>query len=255
MAAHEPEAGGPPGRDALAKLGIAIDRDADVPIGVQIGWAIRARIGDGTLRPDERLPGLRDLAAATGVNINTVRAVYQRLEHDGVVKSRHGSGTFVTSTENGSSAGTIAASAAREAHESGIDPRAVAAALYVAPASASPDDDDAARRRALRTQIRVLTLAIDEIEARRPRVPPAAKPARPGAGPRLLGVAELEQVRDDLLRQIAALQQDIGAPQPADTNPKQPAKEPNTSAAPAGTTAGKTKRRPRATTGPAPARG
>ena len=68
------------------RLGIAIDRDADVPIGVQLGWVIRARIGDGTLRPGQRLPGLRDLAEAAGVNINTVRAVYQRLEHEGLVQ-------------------------------------------------------------------------------------------------------------------------------------------------------------------------
>jgi DNA-binding transcriptional regulator YhcF (GntR family) len=255
MGAHEPEAGAPPGQDALAKLGIAIDRDADVPIGVQIGWVIRARIGDGTLRPGQRLPGLRDLAEAAGVNINTVRAVYQRLEHDALVKSRHGSGTFVTSAEDGSAtAGTIAASAAREAHESGIDPRAVAAVLYVAPASASLDDDDAARRRGLRTQIRVLTLAIDEIEARRPRVQPEAKPVRAGSGPRLLGATELEQVRDALLRQIAALQQDIGAPQPTNPRPRS-TKEPNKAAAPVSPAAVKKKRHARATTRPAPASG
>jgi DNA-binding transcriptional regulator YhcF (GntR family) len=240
----------------LARLGIAIDRDADVSIGVQMGWVIRARIADGTLPPGQRLPGLRDLAEATGVNINTVRAVYQRLEHDGLVKSRQGSGTFVTSAENGSSAaGSIAASAAREAYESGIDPRAVAAALYVAPASASPGDDEAARRRALRTQIRVLTLTIDEIEARRPRVPAEGKPARADAGPRLLAVTELEQVRDDLLRQIAALQRAADAAHPADPGPKQPAKEPNTAGGPADATAGREKQRARATTRPAPASG
>jgi DNA-binding transcriptional regulator YhcF (GntR family) len=252
---REPQAEETPAQ-VLARLDIAIDRDADVPIGVQMGWVIRARIADGALRGGQRLPGLRDLAEATGVNINTVRAVYQRLEHDGLVKSRHGSGTFVTSAENGSSAaGTIAASAAREAYESGIDPRAVAAALYVAPASASPDDDDAARRRALRTQISALSLAIDEIEARRPRVPPAGKPRRAGAGPRLLGVTELERVRDDLLRQIAALQQAIDAPQPTDPNRKRSAKEPDTVVAPAGSAAGGKKRRPRATARPAPASG
>jgi DNA-binding transcriptional regulator YhcF (GntR family) len=256
MAAHEPEAGGAPGQGVPASLSITIDRDADVPIGVQIGWVFRARIGDGTLRLGQRLPGLRDLANATGVNINTVRAVYQRLEHDGLVKSRHGSGTFVTSAQDGSAtAGTIAASAAREAHESGIDPRAVAAALYVAPASASPDDEDAARRRALRTQIRVLTLAIDEIEARRPRVPPAGEPARPDAGPRLLAAAELERVRDDLLGKIAALQQDPGAQPPTDASPKQSAKQPSPADAPAGTAAAKKQRPARATTRPAPASG
>lgn len=252
MRGHEPDAGRPPGRDVLVRLGIAIDRDADVPIGVQLGWVIRARIGDGTLRPGQRLPGLRDLAEAAGVNINTVRAVYQRLEHEGLVKSRHGSGTFITSAKDGSAtAGTIAASAAREAHESGIDPRAVAAALYVAPASASLDDD-AAQRRALRTQIGVLTLAIDEIQARRPRVKPEGKPARAGSGARLLGVAELEQVRDDLLRQVAALQHDIGVPPPSDPHPRPP-KQSNTAAAPVSTSAAKKKRRARATTRPAPA--
>jgi DNA-binding transcriptional regulator YhcF (GntR family) len=255
MAAHEPEAEGPPGQDALAKLGIAIDRDADVPIGVQIGWVIRARIGDGTLRPGQRLPGLRDLAEAAGVNINTVRAVYQRLEHEALVKSRHGSGTFITSAEDGSAtAGTIAASAAREAHERGIDPRAVAAALYVAPAVASLDDDDAARRRALRTQIGALTLAIDEIEARRPRAQPQAKPVPAGSGPRLLGATELEHVRDDLLRQIATLQQGIGGAQPTDLEPR-PTKQPNTAGASVSTAAAKKKRRARATPRPAPASG
>ena len=34
----------------LENLGIAIDRRGEVPIGVQIAWAIRARLGDGTLR-------------------------------------------------------------------------------------------------------------------------------------------------------------------------------------------------------------
>jgi DNA-binding transcriptional regulator YhcF (GntR family) len=255
MAAHESDAGGAPGQDALAKLGIAIDRDADVPIGVQIGWVIRARIGDGTLRPGQRLPGLRDLAEAAGVNINTVRAVYQRLEHEALVKSRHGSGTFITSAEDGSAtAGTIAASAAREAHECGIDPRVVAAALYVAPAVASLDDDEAPQRRALRRQIGVLTLAIDEIEARRPRVQRQAKPVPSGSGPRLLGVTELERVRDDLLGQLAALQQDIAAPQPTELEPK-PTKEPNTAAASVSAAPAKKKRRARATPRPAPASG
>src|SRR6476469_9864582 len=82
----------------LDNLRIAVDRDADVPIGVQIAWTIRARIGDGTFAPGQRLPGLRALADATGVNFNTARAVYQRLESDGLVDSRRGAGTFVTST-------------------------------------------------------------------------------------------------------------------------------------------------------------
>src|SRR5436309_13983353 len=114
----------------LDDLRIAIDRNADVPIGVQIAWTIRARIGDGTFAPGQRLPGLRALADATGVNFNTVRAVYQRLESDGLVNSRRGAGTFVTSTAGVSPrVERIAAGAAIEAHASGIDPRDVAAVL------------------------------------------------------------------------------------------------------------------------------
>ena len=42
--------------------GLAIDRDAEVPIGVQLAWALRSRIAEGALKPGQRLPGLRDLA-------------------------------------------------------------------------------------------------------------------------------------------------------------------------------------------------
>ena len=45
--------------------------------------------------PGDRLPGLRDVAEATGVNVNTVRTVYQRLEREGLIDSQQGSGTFV----------------------------------------------------------------------------------------------------------------------------------------------------------------
>jgi len=38
---------------------------------------------------------VRDLAAQLGVNVNTVRAAYAELERDGLVRTRHGVGTFV----------------------------------------------------------------------------------------------------------------------------------------------------------------
>src|SRR5665213_1308702 len=83
---------------SLEGFDVAIDRDAEVPIGVQLAWALRTRIRDGRFKPSQRLPGLRDLAEAIGVNVNTVRAVYQRLEHEGLIDSQQGSGTFVAST-------------------------------------------------------------------------------------------------------------------------------------------------------------
>jgi DNA-binding transcriptional regulator YhcF (GntR family) len=192
---------------------VAIDRDAEVPIGVQLAWALRSRIGDGRLAASQRLPGLRDMADALGINVNTVRAVYQRLEAEGLIASHQGSGTFVTAAPQRSSAvGTIAASAAREALETGVDPREVAAALYV---SAEPqpgvEDDALERRRLLRTQIAALERALAEIESSHPGVAPPGGGIRAGVGPSLLSEQELEDVRTQLVRRLATVQAAIDA--------------------------------------------
>jgi DNA-binding transcriptional regulator YhcF (GntR family) len=185
---------------------LAIDRAGEIPIGVQLAWALRARIGDGRLAPGRRLPGLRELAEMLGINANTARAVYQRLEQEGLIDSRQGTGTFVASVaQEPSAVGQIAADAARQARKTGVDPREVAAALYVA---GEPSADDAAqgveRRRELRAQITALEQALSEIQARHPGLIPApSKPLR-HAGPRLLGVQELERVRAGLVRRLAA---------------------------------------------------
>jgi DNA-binding transcriptional regulator YhcF (GntR family) len=208
-AREEPAAAG-----EVPAAAIAVDRHAEVPIGVQLAWALRSRIADGRLAAGERLPALRDLAAATGVNVNTVRAVYQRLEQDGLIVSQQGSGTFVADADARHAAvGTIAASAAREALQTGVDPREVAAALYV---SAAPDAErtgrtGAARRRLLRGEIATLERTLAELQAAHPGLlpPPAHRPAAGGpatGGPTLPSAAELERVRAELLRRLAKLQ-------------------------------------------------
>jgi DNA-binding transcriptional regulator YhcF (GntR family) len=195
-------------------LNLTIDRRAEVPIGVQLAWALRARIDDGRLATGQRLPGLRDLAQALKINANTVRAVYQRLEHEGMIESQQGSGTYVTATAHErSAAGAIAASAAREARQTGIDPREVAAALYVEPEhQPAPSKRAAERRRLLRIQIATLEQLLVRIEAEHPelaQVARAAEPPRrtlPDSGPRLLDVDELEHTQTHLIRRLAALQ-------------------------------------------------
>jgi DNA-binding transcriptional regulator YhcF (GntR family) len=191
----------------LDGLDFVLDRDAEVPIGVQLAWALRARIRDGRFKPGQRLPGLRDLAEAVGVNVNTVRAVYQRLEHEGMIDSQQGSGTFVADTpREPSPAGTIAADAAREARATGVDPREVAAALYVSPeAPVGPDDGEARRRQQLRAQIATLEQALGEIATKHPGLGLAPASGR-YLGPRLLDADELEQVRAQLVRRLTAIQ-------------------------------------------------
>jgi DNA-binding transcriptional regulator YhcF (GntR family) len=192
--------------------GIAIDRAVEVPIGVQLAWALRARIADGRLAPGERLPGLRELAEALGINANTARAVYQRLEHDGLIESRQGTGTFVAGGdgERSAAASRIAAEVARRARTTGVDPREVAAALYVeapGPGPGGSEADAGERRGELRGQIAALEQTLSELQTRHPSaiLAPSSSslPAPRRAGPRLLSVEDLEEVRMELVRRLA----------------------------------------------------
>jgi len=214
---------------------IVVDRKADVPVGVQLDWALSARIRDGRLRPGEQLPTLRDMAAQTGLNVNTVRAVYRRLEQRGLVESQHGSGTFVAgaSPRGAGALSSIAANAANEARETGLDPRDVAAALYVAPAaepsseppSSTPAQPSAAdRRSALRGQIATLERTIAELEADHPGVAPSPRRSRRGVGPALLSGEELAHVRATLIRRLAVVQGAID--EQAEASPHEAAKRP-----------------------------
>jgi GntR family transcriptional regulator len=198
---------GDPVGSGSVRFEVSIDRDAEVPMGVQLGWALCASIEEGNFKPGQRLPPLREMAETTGLNINTVRVVYQRLEQKGLIQSQQGSGTFVASTPPRSELARIATDAAREAHETGVDPRDVAAALYVSPTSSLEHADTAAqRRRVLRQQIAVLERTMGEIEAVSPGIAPQPRAARRGVGPALLGVDDLEQVRAQLVRRLAVVQ-------------------------------------------------
>lgn len=207
----------PPRDQAVASLGgLWVDRDAEVPIGVQLAWAIKMRITEGSLRDGDRLPGLRDLADALGINANTVRAVYAKLERDGLLASRQGSGTFVAAGERPPrKAGKIATRAAREAIASDIDPREVASILYARAAAPTTAGAQADRRNALRAQIATLEQALGELEAEHPRLARAAQRHHPvpsaRARARLPSTDELEQIKASLLRRLSAIQAEIDA--------------------------------------------
>jgi DNA-binding transcriptional regulator YhcF (GntR family) len=188
-------------------LDLALDRDADVPIGVQLAWALRARILAGELGAGARLPPLHRLAEALGVNPNTVRSVYQRLEQDGLVATRHGSGTYVRAAPVARGAlAQLAASAARTARDAGVDPRDLAAALYVGAREPGQPDAAAAERRRLRAQIAALEQALSDLLVRRPDLAPSPADAAPPPAARLLDAAELEAQRDALVRLLAEVQ-------------------------------------------------
>jgi GntR family transcriptional regulator len=66
-----------------------------VPIYVQLAEQIRAGVARGRLKPDHRLPSVRELSQTLVVNPNTVARAYTELERDGVLYTRPGLGVFV----------------------------------------------------------------------------------------------------------------------------------------------------------------
>lgn len=197
-----------------ATLDIALDRDADVPVGTQLAWALRSGILDGSLAAGARLPALHRLAEQAGVNVNTIRAVYGRLEQQGLVVTRHGAGTFVTGAAADPAALTQLIATARDsARAAGLDLRDVAAALYVDAEEPVPRDEQADERRRLRAQIAALEQTLSDLVGRRPGLaPPADSPSPPRpAHPRLLDVAGLTEQRDALVRRLAEVQAALGA--------------------------------------------
>jgi GntR family transcriptional regulator len=74
---------------------IRVETSSGMPITRQIAAQIRAQAASGTLKPGERLPSVRALAAELAVNQNTILRVYERLTAEGLLDRRHGDGTYV----------------------------------------------------------------------------------------------------------------------------------------------------------------
>ena len=49
----------------------------------------------GVLKPDDKLPSVRTLAMELGINPNTVSRAYQELQHQEVIITLRGKGTFI----------------------------------------------------------------------------------------------------------------------------------------------------------------
>src|ERR1700704_4623882 len=77
---------------------ITIDETDSRALYQQVVDEIKALIVRGELPEGSSLPPVRQVAADLGVNLNTVAFAYRRLQHDGLIKIRHGSGAVVAST-------------------------------------------------------------------------------------------------------------------------------------------------------------
>jgi GntR family transcriptional regulator len=195
------------------------DPAAELPVGVQLSWRLRALIATGRLAAGERLPSFRRLAEWGGVNVNTVRAVYAGLEEDGLVVSRQGQGTFVgEQIEASPELEEIAVEALQRTLAAGLDPSDL---IVVTAACASmgeageaeeaidglPDLDEESEaieiRHELRRQIARLEI---ELAAYTRDLPDGMPTAARFSKAHVAGVEELEQTRDTLIAQLSEAQ-------------------------------------------------
>ena len=72
-----------------------IDSRSPTPLYAQIASRVRVAIASGDLATGDALPSVRSLATQLRVNPATVVQAYRDLESEGLVLTRHGSGTFV----------------------------------------------------------------------------------------------------------------------------------------------------------------
>ncbi|MCK5115687.1 MAG: GntR family transcriptional regulator [Candidatus Aegiribacteria sp.] len=73
-----------------------IDSRSAIPVYEQLKRQIMLSIVSGRLDDGDKLPSIRELAAALRINPNTVAKTYRQLETDGFVTSRKGLGVFIT---------------------------------------------------------------------------------------------------------------------------------------------------------------
>ncbi len=76
---------------------ITIDERDRRPIYQQVADEIKTLIATGELHEGSALPPVRQVAADLGVNLNTIACAYRQLQHDGLVKIKHGAGAVVAS--------------------------------------------------------------------------------------------------------------------------------------------------------------
>jgi GntR family transcriptional regulator len=70
------------------------------PLYLQIKEQIRHRVAVGDWLSGRELPSIRTLAVELSVSVITIKRAYLELEHEGVIVTRQGRGSFVSDTPN-----------------------------------------------------------------------------------------------------------------------------------------------------------
>jgi GntR family transcriptional regulator len=78
-------------------MNFKIDPSSGLPIYLQLIEQIKYHISVGTLRAEDQLPSVRKLSTDLRVNPNTIAKAFNIMENDGIVYTKRGEGTFVSS--------------------------------------------------------------------------------------------------------------------------------------------------------------
>lgn len=79
----------------MAIVDFHLDPRSGVSFYVQLMLQVRQAVLFGILKPGDRLPTVKEVVGQVALNPNTVLRAYRDLEHEGLVVSRPGLGTFV----------------------------------------------------------------------------------------------------------------------------------------------------------------
>lgn len=74
---------------------IQVEHNSPVPIYEQLTGEIEKLIESGSLKENDNLPSIRQLASQVDVAVNTVARAYQELERKGMIISNGRKGTFI----------------------------------------------------------------------------------------------------------------------------------------------------------------
>lgn len=72
----------------------SLDFRSGVPVYVQLVEQVLQHLSNGSLKPGEQLPTVRQMAAELRVNFNTIARAYRMLDEAGLISTQQGRGTY-----------------------------------------------------------------------------------------------------------------------------------------------------------------
>ena len=110
-------------KGTINMISVEFNNNSSKSLYVQLYEYLRNEISDGRIRPGERLPSLRNLAADLGISVTTVKTAYDQLMVEGYVTSMPQSGFYVAPGVAGSTDPAVSSSESDIPQDLGNSPR------------------------------------------------------------------------------------------------------------------------------------